>query len=70
MGTMWGFGWIFPLFGLFICLVFFGAVVRAMAGRGGIMCTGAPHHEAADTAQLRREVQALREEVNRLKASR
>ena len=69
-GPLWGFGWIFPLIGLAICLVFVIGMVRAMSSGGRFMCMGGHDHEPDGTAGLRREVEQLREEVKRLKAAR
>jgi hypothetical protein len=67
---MWGFGWIFPLIGLAICVVFFTAMVRAMSGGRHVMCMGGHRRDLDETAELRRQVRELREEVERLKAAR
>ena len=64
-GPMWGFGWISPA----ICLVFVIGMMRAMSGGGGFMCMGGHHHDTDDAAGLRRQVEELRDEVNRLKAA-
>jgi hypothetical protein len=68
---MGGFWWIFPLMGMLMCLAFAVMAVRFIATGRGFMCMGG-HHQAGgdDTADLRREIRALREEVDRLKASR
>ena len=50
---MWGFGWIFPLIGLAICLVFVIGMVRAMSSGGRFMCMGGHDHEPNGTAGLR-----------------
>ena len=67
---MWGFWWIFPLIGFAICLVFVMAMVRAMSGGRGFMCMGGHGHGPDETAELRREVRELREEISRLKSAR
>lgn len=68
---MWGFWWIFPLIGLFICLVCVVAMVRAMRGGGQFMCMSGHRDDASDAAaELRRELRELREEVGKLKAER
>ena len=67
---MWGFWWIFPLIGMLLCLTFLALAVRfAVTGRG-VMCMAGGHAGASerDTAELRKEIAALREEVARLKA--
>ena len=64
---MWGFGWIFPLIGLLICLVLVVAMVRFMGGRG-FLCMGDHRNDTSrDDTELRRE---LREELKQLKQSR
>jgi hypothetical protein len=67
---MWGFWWIFPLIGFTICLVFVIAMVRAMSSGRGFMCMRGHQHGPDETAELRREVRELREEVSRLKGTR
>jgi len=67
---MWSFWWIFPLIGLAICVVFMVVMVRAMSGGGRFMCMGGHGHGTDEAADLRRQVQGLREEVNRLKGAR
>jgi hypothetical protein len=64
-GPMWGFWWIFPLIGLLICLFFVFAIVRMIGGGGRFMCMGSHHHDSEETAQLRREVEELREQVRK-----
>ena len=68
---MWGFWWIFPLIGMFVCLAFFVMVARFMTTGRGFMCMGG-HRSAGndETAEMRREIHALREEIKQLKASR
>jgi len=69
---MWGFWWIFPLMGILMCLAFAVMVFRCLAtGRGGSMCIGGHGRAASDeSGELRREIRALRDEIDRLKASR
>jgi hypothetical protein len=67
---MWGFGWIFPLIGMAVCLVFVITMARAMSGGRRFMCMGGHHHESGEMVELRRQVGELREEVNRLTAAR
>lgn len=44
----WGFGWIFPLAGLLMCLAFM-AVMRFAGGGRGFMCMGGGRtHERTD----------------------
>ena len=66
---MWAFSWIFPLLGLLVCLGMIVMMIRAMRG-DGFMCMGHHARGADDTADLRRELRELREEVKALKASR
>jgi uncharacterized membrane protein len=68
--SMSGFWWIFPLIGLAVCLFFVIAMIRAMSGGGHFMCMGGHRRESDETAELRREVRELREELTRLKPSR
>jgi uncharacterized membrane protein len=58
MIPMWGFWWIFPVIGLLIFLVF---IVRMIIGGGHFMCMH--HHDSEETTRLRREVEALREQM-------
>ncbi|HEU5320057.1 MAG TPA: hypothetical protein VFX28_04595, partial [Methylomirabilota bacterium] len=60
MGAFW---WILPLLGLLIGLFFVIAMVRMMSGGGHFMCMGPHHDDGAEMAKLRREVEALRDEV-------
>jgi hypothetical protein len=70
MGPMSGFWWIFPLIGLLICFLFLLVIARAFGGGGRFMCMGPHHHENAETARLRRELEELREEVKKQAAAR
>lgn len=68
---MWGFWWILPLIGLFICLAFLVMAFRFMSTGRGFMCMGGHHGTGNDDfAEMRREIQALREEIKQLRASR
>jgi hypothetical protein len=68
---MWGFWWIFPLVGLFVCLAFLVMAFRFMSTGRGFMCMGGHRSmEHDETAEMRREIQTLREEMKQLKASR
>jgi hypothetical protein len=68
---MSGFWWIFPLMGMLMCLAVAVVAVRFIATGRGFMCMGGHRQAGVDeTADLRREIQALREEIARLKASR
>lgn len=65
---MWGFGWIFPVMGalmLLVCLVM--AFRLASTGRGFMCMSGRGRDRLAD---IRRDVNALREELRQLKAAR
>lgn len=70
IGPMWGIWWIFPVIGFLIfilCVVF---VVRMLTTGGHFMCSGPHRQDDEETARLRREVDALREQVNKLANSR
>jgi len=68
---MWAFWWIFPLVGLFVCLAFLVMAVRFMSTGRGFMCMGGHRGMRDDeTAEMHREIQALREELKQLKAVR
>jgi uncharacterized membrane protein len=70
-GPMWGFWWIFPLMGFLLCLAFAVMVFRFIAtGRGFVCIGGHQRSEENESTALRREIQALREEIAELKASR
>jgi uncharacterized membrane protein len=65
---MWGFWWIFPLIGAVVCLALIVLAVRFMSTGRGLSCMGGHGHTGSDhTAELRRELGTLREEVERLK---
>jgi uncharacterized membrane protein len=65
MGPMGGFGWIFPVMGLLVCLFFLIVMARMMGRDGPFACMGPRHHDGDETAQLRREVEELRAEVRK-----
>ena len=67
---MWGFGWIVPLIGLLICLVFVVVMARAMGGRGFMCMGGHRNHLREGETELRREIGKLREELRQLKEKR
>jgi hypothetical protein len=68
---MWGFWWIFPLIGMFLCFTFLVMAFRFMSTGRGFMCMGGHRGMGNDeNADMRRELAALREEVKQLKASR
>ena len=69
-GSEWGFWWIFPVIGLLIFLLCVVFVVRMITSGGHLMCTGPHHQDNEETARLRREVEALREQVNKQAAAR
>ena len=69
MGPMWGFGWILPVVGLAICLVFVFAMMRMMSG-GRLMCMGSHLHESEEVARLRREVDDLRKQLKKQAVTR
>lgn len=70
-GPMSGFWWILPLIGLAICLGFFVMAFRFMSTGRGFLCMGGHRSMGSDeVAEMRREIHALHEEVNQLKASR
>ncbi|MFI5375492.1 MAG: hypothetical protein ACHQ8D_12765 [Candidatus Rokuibacteriota bacterium] len=54
-----------PVMGLLVCLFFVIAMTRMMGRGGPFMCMGPRHHDGDETAQLRREVEALRAEVRK-----
>ncbi len=66
---MWGFWWIFPLIGLLACIACLVTAFRFMSTGRGFMCMGGRQGIGHDeTAELRREILALREELRKLKA--
>ena len=69
-GPMWSFWWIVPLLGMLLCLTFMVLAARFLVTGRGLMCMGGGHGTAQDpgAAELRREVAALRAEIERLKA--
>jgi hypothetical protein len=70
-GSMWGFWWILPVIGLAISLGFLILAFGFIRAGRGFMCMGGHRSMASDeVAEMRREIHALLEEVNRLKASR
>ena len=67
---VWTHGWIFPLMGFVICLGFLFLVFRAARAGGGFGCMGGHGHAGSgESADLRREVGELREEVRQLRTS-
>jgi hypothetical protein len=68
---MWSFWWILPLIGMLVCAAFFFLMMRGLASGRGFMCMGGhPSAASGDVADMRREIKALREEVQQLKAPR
>jgi uncharacterized membrane protein len=68
MGGLW---WICPLIGLFVALALAVVVFRLMSAGRGFMCMGEGERTgASETAEMRGEIRALREELNHLKPSR
>ncbi len=67
----WAFWWIFPMIGLLICLGFLVMAFRFVGTGRGFMCMGGHRGMGNDeVAETRREINALREEISQLKASR
>jgi uncharacterized membrane protein len=67
---MWGFWWIFPLIGFAVCLAFLVMLFRFITTGHGFACMSGHGGINKETAEMRRELQTLREEVNQLKATR
>ena len=65
----WGFWWVFPLLGMLLCFAFMLIAVRVLGAGHGVMCMGRGHSRGDDgeAADMRREIAALRLEVERLK---
>jgi hypothetical protein len=63
-----GFWWVFPLIGLAMMIVMVFACLRMMGGTHGFGCMGG-HHGAGpgDVADLRRELQELKDEVRKFR---
>lgn len=68
-GPPWvGFSWMFPLIGLFFMVIMIVFCVRMIGGMAG--CAGMGGHGGHRTVEiddLRREVQALKEDVRKLR---
>lgn len=73
---LWGapmseFWWIFPLICLLLFLACFIAMIRSVAGGRGFMCMGRHNTGRTDeSAELRRQIHELREEVRQPKENR
>lgn len=68
---MWSFWWVVPLIGSLVCLAFLVMALRSMSTGRGFMCMGGHQGVGNDeVAAMRREIHALREEIEQLKASR
>ena len=66
--TWGGFGWIFPLVGMVMMIVMALLCVRMMGGLVGFGCMeGHRGHGSDQVDDLRREIQALKEEVRKLR---
>jgi hypothetical protein len=66
--VMWGFWWVFPLVGALVCLTLIVLAVRFLSTGRGFACMGGHAETGNDqTAALRREVSALREEIKLLR---
>ena len=62
---------IFPLIGLAICITFLVMAFRFLGTGRGLMCMGGRRGmDNEETAEMRREIKDLREEVRQLRASR
>jgi hypothetical protein len=68
---MWSLWWIFPLIGLAICFALLVIALRFIGTGRGFMCMGGRQGVGSEeTSAMRREIEALREEIKHLKASR
>ena len=68
---VWGFGWIFPVMGMLMLLVCLAMAFRfASSGRGFTCMSGCRRTGRDRLADIDRDVDALREEIRQLKASR
>ncbi len=66
-----GFWWIFPLMGLLMCVGCLLMMFRSATTGRGFMCRGGDGGRHIDeVSDMRRELNALREEVGRLKTER
>ena len=65
---MWGFWWIFPLVGALVCLALIVMVLRFVSTGRGFSCVGGDGGMGSDqTAEMRREINTLREEIKQIK---
>ena len=68
---MLGFWWIIPLIGFVMCFALLVMIIRVVITGRGAMCMGAhPRTENAEVAEMRREIQTLRDELKEVKAAR
>jgi hypothetical protein len=68
MGSIW---WVFPLIGALVCLAFLVMAIRVVSTGRGFMCMGSHQGMGNDElAAMHREIRTLRDEIERLKASR
>jgi hypothetical protein len=67
---MSGFWWIFPLIGMAVCLAFLVMVFRFITTGHGLACMGGHGDSNKETAEMRRDILALRQEIDQLKSSR
>jgi len=68
---VWGFGWIFPVMGMVMLLVCLAMAFRVASTGRGFMCMRGYRRMGRDRlADIDRDVNALREEIRQLKASR
>ncbi len=67
-----GFWWLFPLIGVLMCLGCLFMMLRSMTPGRGFMCMGGGHRgtHTDESSDMQRELNALREEVSRLKTAR
>ena len=69
--AMPGLWWIFPLIGFVMCLAFLFVIFRfIMNGRGAMWMGRHQKAESSDVAEMRREIQALRNELKEARSSR
>ena len=65
---MWGFWWILPLVGALVCLALIVMAFRFVSTGRGFSCVGGHGGMGNDqTAEMRREINTLREEITQIK---